>query len=55
MLLVLVIDLDSGDNSIVVYNIIGGNNEGVFEIDLDIGVIKVKRFLIIVFVFKFIF
>lgn len=48
-------DLDSGDNGKVVYNIIGGNVEGVFKIDFDIGVIKVKRFLIIVLVFIFIF
>lgn len=33
----------------------GGNDEGVFKIDFDIGVFKVRKFLIIVFVFQFIF
>lgn len=53
VLLVSATDLDSGDNSIVVYNITGGNNEGAFEIDPDTGAIKVKRSLTTVSASKF--
>ena len=45
VLLVTATDLDSGDNSRLVYNITSGNEEGAFKIDPDTGAIKVKRSL----------
>ena len=45
VLLVTATDLDSGDNSRVVYNITSGNEEGAFMIDPDTGAIKVKKSL----------
>ena len=45
VLLVTATDLDSGENSKVVYNITSGNEEGAFKIDPDTGAIKVKKSL----------
>ena len=53
VLLVSATDLDSGDNSVVVYNITAGNEEGAFEIDPDTGAIKVKKSLTTVSASKF--
>lgn len=43
--LVTATDLDSGENSRVVYNITSGNEEEAFMIDPDTGAIKVKKSL----------
>lgn len=45
VLLVTATDLDSGDNSAVVYNITRGNQEDAFKIDPDTGAMKLKKSL----------